>query len=72
VTATVGEDPRILCRAMDFMLDCDEEVQHELLFAVSELLNLLAASSHPIVLSSLRARTSSPRDRRKADTGQRQ
>ena len=36
----LGEDPQIFYRAMDFMLDCDDEVQREVFFAVSDLLNL--------------------------------
>jgi Transposase DDE domain len=36
----LGSDPQIFYRAMDFLLDCDEEVQREVFFAVSDLLNL--------------------------------
>jgi transposase len=36
----LGGDPQILYRAMDFLLDCDEEVQREVFFAVADLLNL--------------------------------
>jgi hypothetical protein len=36
----LGEDPQVFYRAMDFLLDCDEEVQREVFFAVSDLLNL--------------------------------
>jgi hypothetical protein len=36
----LGGDPQIFYRAMDFLLDCDEEVQREVFFAVSDLLNL--------------------------------
>jgi hypothetical protein len=35
-----GEDPQIFYRAMDFLLDCDEELQREVFFAVANLLNL--------------------------------
>jgi hypothetical protein len=36
----LGGDPQIFYRAMDFLLDCDEDVQREVFFAVSDLLNL--------------------------------
>jgi Transposase DDE domain len=36
----LGADPQVFYRAMDFLLDCDEEVQRELFFAVADLLNL--------------------------------
>jgi transposase len=36
----LGSDPQVFYRAMDFLLDCDEEVQREVFFAVSDLLNL--------------------------------
>jgi DDE family transposase len=36
----LGGDPQIFYRAMDFLLDCDEEVQREVFFAVADLLNL--------------------------------
>ena len=36
----LGSDPQIFYRSMDFLLDCDEEVQREVFFAVSDLLNL--------------------------------
>jgi hypothetical protein len=36
----LGSDPQIFYRAMDFLLDCDEEVQREVFFAVADLLNL--------------------------------
>jgi len=36
----LGEDPQIFYRSMDFLLACDEEVQREVFFAVSDLLNL--------------------------------
>jgi len=36
----LGEDPQVFYRSMDFLLDCDEEVQREVFFAVSDLLNL--------------------------------
>lgn len=36
----LGGDPQIFYRAMDFLLDCDEEVQREVFFAVANLLNL--------------------------------
>jgi hypothetical protein len=35
-----GEDPQIFYRSMDFLLDCDEEIQREVFFAVADLLNL--------------------------------
>lgn len=37
---SLGGDPQIFYRAMDFLLDCDEEVQREVFFAVADLLNL--------------------------------
>jgi len=36
----LGGDPQIFYRAMDFLLDCAEEVQREVFFAVANLLNL--------------------------------
>lgn len=36
----LGSDPQIFYRAMDFLLDCDEEVQREVFFSVADLLNL--------------------------------
>ena len=36
----LGSDPQVFYRAMDFLLDCDEEVQREVFFAVADLLNL--------------------------------
>ena len=36
----LGSDPQIFYRAMDFLLDRDEEVQREVFFQVSDLLNL--------------------------------
>lgn len=36
----LGEDPQVFYRAMDFLLDCDEEIQREVFFAVADLLNL--------------------------------
>ncbi|MGH2862333.1 MAG: IS1634 family transposase [Solirubrobacteraceae bacterium] len=36
----LGEDPQIFYRAMDFLLECDEQIQREVFFAVSDLLNL--------------------------------
>jgi hypothetical protein len=36
----LGGDPQIFYRAMDFLLDCDEDVQREVFFAVADLLNL--------------------------------
>ena len=36
----LGSDPQVFYRAMDFLLDCDEEIQREVFFAVSDLLNL--------------------------------
>jgi hypothetical protein len=35
-----GEDPQVFYRAMDFLLDCGEEIQREVFFAVADLLNL--------------------------------
>jgi hypothetical protein len=35
-----GGDPQIFYRAMDFLLDCDEQIQREVFFQVSDLLNL--------------------------------
>lgn len=36
----LGSDPQIFYRSMDFLLDCDDEIQREVFFAVSDLLNL--------------------------------
>jgi hypothetical protein len=36
----LGADPQVFYRAMDFLLDCDAEVQREVFFAVADLLNL--------------------------------
>ena len=36
----LGGDPQIFYRAMNFLLDCDEQVEREVFFAVSDLLNL--------------------------------
>ncbi len=36
----LGSDPQVFYRAMDFLLECDEEVQREVFFAVADLLNL--------------------------------
>ena len=36
----LGADPQIFYRSMDFLLDCDDDVQREVFFAVSDLLNL--------------------------------
>jgi transposase len=36
----LGGNPQIFYRAMDFLLECDEQVQREVFFAVSDLLNL--------------------------------
>jgi hypothetical protein len=36
----LGADPQVFYRSMDFLLDCDEEIQREVFFAVSDLLNL--------------------------------
>jgi Transposase DDE domain len=36
----LGGDPQIFYRAMDFLLECDEEVQREVFFSVADLLNL--------------------------------
>src|SRR5512135_446744 len=36
----LGGDPQIFYRSMDFLLDCDEEIQREVFFAVSDLLNV--------------------------------
>jgi transposase len=38
--AELGEDPQVFYRSMDFLLDCDEEIQREVFFAVANLLNL--------------------------------
>ncbi len=36
----LGGDPQVFYRAMDFLLDCDEEIQREVFFSVANLLNL--------------------------------
>jgi transposase len=36
----LGGDPQVFYRAMDFLLDCDEEIQREVFHAVANLLNL--------------------------------
>jgi hypothetical protein len=36
----LGEDPQVFYRAMDFLLECEEEIQREVFFAVSDLLDL--------------------------------
>jgi hypothetical protein len=36
----LGGDPQIFYRAMDFLLDCDEEVRREVFGAVADLVNL--------------------------------
>lgn len=36
----LGEDPQVFYRAMDFLLEADEQIQREVFFAVSDLLNL--------------------------------
>jgi transposase len=36
----LGGDPQIFYRSMDFLLDCDADVQREVFFQVSDLLNL--------------------------------
>ncbi len=36
----LGSDPQVFYRAMDFLLDCDEEIQREVFFSVANLLNL--------------------------------
>jgi hypothetical protein len=36
----LGGDPQIFYRAMDFLLDCEEEIQREVFFSVANLLNL--------------------------------
>ena len=36
----LGADPQAFYRAMDFLLDCDEEIQREVFFSVANLLNL--------------------------------
>ncbi len=36
----LGRDPQVLYRAMDFLLEADEQVQREVFFAVANLLNL--------------------------------
>ena len=33
----LGGDPQVFYRAMDFLLDCDEQVQREVFFAVADL-----------------------------------
>lgn len=37
---SLGSDPQVFYRAMDFLLDCDEEIQREVFFSVANLLNL--------------------------------
>lgn len=71
----LGGDPQIFYRSMDFLLDCDEEVQREVFFAVSDLLNLqvdlilfdttstyfeIPAEREDDFASSVRARTRGP------------
>jgi transposase len=36
----LGPDPQVFYRAMDFLLDCDEEIQREVFHGVANLLNL--------------------------------
>jgi len=36
----LGCDPQVFYRAMDFLLDCEEEIQREVFFSVANLLNL--------------------------------
>jgi hypothetical protein len=36
----LGGDPQVFYRAMDFLLDCEEELQREVFFSVADLLNL--------------------------------
>src|SRR6266536_4222232 len=36
----LGSDPQVFYRAMDFLLDSDEEIQREVFFSVANLLNL--------------------------------
>jgi hypothetical protein len=36
----LGADPQVFYRAMDFLLDADEQIQHEVFFSVANLLNL--------------------------------
>jgi hypothetical protein len=36
----LGGDPQVFYRAMDFLLDCGEEIQREVYFSVANLLNL--------------------------------
>jgi hypothetical protein len=36
----LGGDPQVFYRAMDFLLDCDEEIQREVFHGVANLLNL--------------------------------
>jgi transposase len=36
----LGSDPQVFYRAMDFLLDCDEEIQREVFHGVANLLNL--------------------------------
>jgi transposase len=38
--ARLGSDPRVFYRAMDFLLDSDEEIQREVFFSVANLLDL--------------------------------
>jgi transposase len=35
-----GSDPQVFYRAMDFLLECEEEIQREVFFSVANLLNL--------------------------------
>ena len=39
-SSELGEDPQVFYRAMDFLLDSDEELQREVFFSVADLLNL--------------------------------
>jgi transposase len=36
----LGSDPQVFYRAMDFLLACEQEIQHEVFFSVANLLNL--------------------------------
>jgi transposase len=37
---SIGSDPQVFYRAMDFLLECEEEIQREVFFSVANLLNL--------------------------------
>jgi transposase len=38
--SALGADPQVFYRAMDFLLECEEEIQREVFFSVANLLNL--------------------------------